>query len=220
MTEATGRLGRFLQENPRSGSRIIYVLSIALILCLTAILAQAMDLGQYFEPPYPSESTPLTATEMGIEWTQQFDPYFEFTEGWNYTSIWVYWSRSVTTDEGGTASSIGVIQLYAGQDCLDNGYPASAEWHFGGGDDYELWVNVTDAVGDGSFGEGDKIAIKAVPEPAAYWQEGYTYVIGVAYVGEPYQVSLGVYNLAFHNGEFYSWENQELSASTPWWEQW
>lgn len=179
-----------------------------------------MDLGRYFEPPYPSESTPLTATEMGIEWTQQSDPYFGFTEGWNYTSIWVYWSTVYTPYEGYTQSSTLVIRLYAAQDHLDNGYPASTEWHFGGGVGYGLWVNVTDAFGDGSFGEGDKIAIKAVPEPASYWQEGYTHVIGVAYVGEPCQVSLGVYNLAFHSGDFYSWQNQELSASIPWWEQW
>jgi len=210
------RLSEYLGAKPKRAAMIVMILVVVLILVVASSLFQLLNLGSYFETPYPSEDTPLTTTDMGVEWTQPLDPYPPFIEGWNYTDLWVYWC------DGPAA---GRISLSMGQDYLDNGYPASTEWlcwisgsltHV----EYEFRVNVTDAVGDGSFGEGDKIVLKAVPEQASYWQEDNIYVIAVAYVGEPCQGSLGAYNLAFHNDEFYSWANHELSVNSPWWEQW
>jgi len=195
-----GRLTLFLQENPRSGPRIILILSVALILVLAGMMAYALDMGQIFEPPYESEDGPLTLSAAGIDWIADFG-----IDG-NYSCMRYYWE---TNWEGHAVSFARPLANLTDQSSLSSGSPAVVENPF---------VVITDLAGDGVFGTGDSILFKW---PYGYPEEDMVNILALVHVdmiGDSMSIiDLGEYSWVVHDGKFYSWRSHELNAQIPWW---
>lgn len=181
-------------------------MSIALMLSLATILAQALDLGQYSEPPYPSEDTPLALAENGIVWTgseELFNPT-------NYTFMRWHWEC------GGSGFDRPLANLTA-QEMLSSGTQASV--------DVPL-ATITDILGDGEFNVGDQILFRGYGTFQEFPMERTIYRIALIYIGwDGLNFNMkywGEYSCAVVDGKFYSWRSYELSAGLPWWyeDQW
>jgi ribosomal protein L40E len=206
----TDRLGTYLQDNPRSGPRIIFILSVVLMLALVTILAQALDLGQYFEPPYPSEETPLTLAENGIVWTAASDPHYVST---NYSLMRWHWSNQFSGFDRPLAN-------LSNQQTLGSGTQASVD---------VVYARITDILGDGEFNIGDQILFNGQDAWNEFPVEGTIYRLALIYVGwngewedDCFEGNFdifywGEYSCAVDDGKFYSWRSHELSSEFPWW---
>lgn len=194
------KLTMFLQENPRSGPRIILILSVALTLVLAGTLAYALDVGRFFEPPYESEDGPLTLSASGVNWVTDSG-----IDG-NYSCMRFYWETS--WESHGVAFARPLANL-TDQESLSPGSAAVVENPF---------VVITDTEGDGLFGTGDSILFKW---PDFYEEEDTVSILSLVYVdltGDSKRVwNFGEYSWAVHDGRFYSWTSHELDALIPWW---
>jgi hypothetical protein len=195
-----GKLTLFLQENPRSGPRIILILSVALTIVLAGSMAYAFDMGRFFEPPYESEDGPLTLTVSGINWVTDSG-----IDG-NYSCMRYYWE---TSWDSCAISFARPLANLTDQESLSPGSAAVVENPF---------VVITDTEGDGLFGTGDSILFKW---PDFYEEEDTVSILSLVHVdltGDSNTVcSFGEYSWAVHDGRFYSWTSHELDAQIPWW---
>jgi hypothetical protein len=210
----TERLSIYLQDNPRSGPRIIFIMSVVLMLALATILAQALNLGQYFEPPYLSEETPLALAENGIVWTASSDPYYIST---NYSLMRWHWSAHAS--DGGGSFERPLANL-TNQQTLSSGTQASVD---------VVYATITDILGDGEFNTGDHILFNGQDAWNEFPVEGTVYRLALIYVGwngewedDCYQGNFdifywGEYDCAVDDGKFYSWRSHELTSGFPWW---
>ena len=200
----TDRLSRSIRENPRSGPRIIYVLTAVIVVLLAGTIAYSANLGRFFAPPYPSEDTPIELTVDGVLWTCEYDPPAYS----NYSHMKMIWVED-------TFSSAAPVVAAEDQELLSTGVSATVD---------NGWATVTDVLGDGRFGSGDSILFKCLSvDPSAFPVEDSEYVVALVYASDEYAysgwtlVNYGEFSWAVHDGEFYSWESQELAWQVPWW---
>jgi len=208
------RLSVYLVENPRRGPRVIYALLTVIILILAGIMVYSLDLGRYFEPPYPSEDTPLSITEDGIVWTAFFDVTRQST---NYTLMRWHWSMQTSNLGSGDERPLANL---TNQQALSSGTQTSVD---------VVYATITDILGDGEFNTGDQILANGWDMFGEFPVEGTVYRIALIYVGwegewedDCYIGNFdvfywGEYSCAVDDGKFYSWASHELSWQLPWW---
>ncbi|MCJ7490425.1 MAG: MotA/TolQ/ExbB proton channel family protein [Thermoplasmata archaeon] len=228
------RLASFAEKGPKSAAKVIFALAVALIVVILGVLVAIVDMGNLFEAPYPSETTPLSWDDGSITWTatdtvifgenhtlfgfgdeDPSDLYAEFG-GWgrNYSDICFSWDYL----RGGIG---GPVVNDSEQQELSRGIVATVEIIAGGvildGQEFDLSLEITDFQGNGAFDRGDRIIFKVPPSAIASVYADEVYTLALAYLGAQF-VYVGVCSFAFHDGKFYSWESHHLSWDKPWWE--
>ncbi len=230
------RLVSFAERSPKNAAKVIFALAIALVLVILGILVAIVDMGNLFEPPYPSETTPLSWNDSSVAWTavdtviftggggytiavsDYYDPsdfYAEFGDwGRNYSSMRFSWG-----DTHGTHG--GLVVNDSEQQALSAGVETTVESYVGSiiGLDLEIDYSlvITDLQGNGAFDRGDQIAFRASSSMGASFNEDETYTLALVCL-DPRIMSVGEFSFAFHDGEFYSWESSMLNWDQPWWE--
>lgn len=112
MSAEADKMVRSKSEPPsRSPSDVlkIRILSILLVLVLVAFGFYALASEGVFDPPYPSQDTPLTLQPWGVTWSRSFNETLGLV-----TPIWAYDDMSVALkeyDEGGMAWTSGPFLL-------------------------------------------------------------------------------------------------------------
>jgi len=211
------RLGSFLASRPRRAAGVVIVLAIGFILVLAGMLAVVLDLGAAFEPPYPSEDTPLSVVSGGVKYTRNYNMTFvgDYESGLLYSEHKIAWRYD--TGGGGGGGPSGPLIDQSDQDELNTGANATVRsqfimsmspWY----DSPQLNMNlsITDTTGDGVFGFGDYIVFEGAPST-----EGIVYTIGLVWLGPGTMYEEWSY--AFHDGKFYSWMSSVLPSANPWW---
>jgi hypothetical protein len=228
------RLASFAERRPKSAAKVIFALAIALVVVTLGVLVAIVDMGNLFQPPYPSETTPLSWDEGSVVWTavdtivftgsgyvismedtNPSDLYAEY-DGWgrNYSSLRFSWGRI-----HGTLG--GLVVNDSDQQELSAGVEATVESYVGGaimdGQEVNYSLVVTDLQGNGAFDRGDQITFKVSSSigASAYEDEAYTLALVCL---DPRILHVGEFSFAFHDGEFYSWESSVLTWDQPWWE--
>ena len=206
------RLNSYLEARSGRAGRIVAALVVVIILMSAAMLYQWLDVGGMFDPPYPSEVTPLTLADDGIVWTASFDP----SKSTNYTFMRWHWFKE--TAGSGFGFELPLANLTS-QHMLSSGTQVSAD---------VLYATITDILGDGEFNTGDKILFNGDPG-SEFPVEGTIYRLALVYIGwtgeweDEYfignfdNVYWGEYSCAVESGNFYSWRSNDLSAGFPWW---
>lgn len=223
------KLTSFAERNPRRAATVILAFAIALCVAILGILAAVIGIENPFDPPYPNESTPLSWTQDLVAWTavdtvvfsggggytvsDQLDPSdcYEMDDGWgrNYSCIRFHWEMC----DGGFG---GPIVNDSEQQELSTGIKTTAEFPFAWrGDGITYSLVVTDLQGNGAFDKGDSITFKSAPSANTYEDDVYTIALICI---DPRLLYIGEFSFAFHDGEFYSWESNELDWTEPWWE--
>jgi hypothetical protein len=198
------RLSKYLGEKPRRAALIVMTLVVVLILVVAGSLFQLLNLGSYFEPPFPSESTPLSLVDDGIYWS---NPIMFETATYNKTAF--YW-RNETIGLGGTPIASDDQQAN-----LSSGSSVTIVKTIAQAPDLSYCVNLTiyDSTGDGKPGSGDYILFTGPPH-----KSDIVYTIALAYVGGPLGgFAGGEFDYAIHDGKFYSWESDMDNTAPPWW---
>jgi hypothetical protein len=225
-----GRLTSFVERNPRRAATVILAFAIALCVAILGILVAIVGIEDPFDPPYPSEQTPLSWTGDLVAWTaantvvfygggeyaifpDHMDPTdcYEMQDGWgrNYSCIRFHWEDC----DGGWS---GLIANDSEQLELSTGVETTAEFPIGRrGDGVAYSLVVTDLQGNGAFDRGDSITFKSSPSADTYEDDVYTIALICLC---PQVMKIGEFSFAFHDGEFYSWESNELDWIQPWWE--
>jgi len=204
--KTTDRLSVYLAENPRSGPQMIFALLAVIVLILAGIMVYSLDIGRYFEPPYPSEDTPLSITEDGVVWTTSFDVHHTAT---NYTFMRWTWGEIVGGIGWGVTRPLANL---ANQQVLSSGTQVSVD---------AVYATITDILGDGEFGTGDQILFRCHDMGSDFPVEGAVYRMALVYIGwdgvNLNLVGWGEYCCAVDDGRFYSWASDELPSGLPWW---
>jgi len=198
------RLTEFLGAKPRRAAMIVMTLAMVLILIVAGNLFQLLNLGRYFEAPYPSETTSLSLVDNGIRWDNpimfQEASYNKSEFYWKYTSDW--------TLSGPVAVDHEQVQLSSGSSATVIRTVARAA-------DLSYWVNLTicDSTGDGIPGDGDYIIFTGPP-----LQSDTVYTVALAYLGGTGGgTACSEYSYAIHDGKFYSWWSDTARTAPPWW---
>ena len=198
------RLAEYLRAKPRKGAMIVVTLLVVLILVVAGNLFQLLNLGSYFEPPYPSEETPLSMVADGIMWD---NPIQMATASWNTTKLyWMFKESYFAT---------GLLANDSQQAELSSGTPTTITRTLGGGYDGSSWINMTifDSTGDGSPAGGGYILFTGPP-----LQSDIVYTIALAFIADGF--ALSEYSYAIHDGKFYSWRSSTEDTVMPWWYPW
>jgi hypothetical protein len=197
-------LSKYLGEKPRRAALVVMTLVVVLIIVVAGSLFQLLNLGSYSDPPYPSESTPLSMVDGGIRWS---NPLMYETATYNRTAF--YW-RNETTGLGGP-----LIVSDDQQADLSSGSSITIVQTIAQASDLSHWINLTiyDSTGDGKPGSGDYILFTGPPH-----KSDIVYTIALAYVGGPSGgFAGGEFDYAIHDGNFYSWESDMDNTAPPWW---
>lgn len=197
------RMAEYLGAKPRRAAGIVLTLAVVSIIAVAGNISQLLNLGQYFEPPYPSESTPLSLVDDGIRWDNllMFQPA-------TYNNTKFYWADESHGLGGPVAFDDEQAELSAGSSVTIVRTVAQAA-------DLSYWVNLTifDSTGDGNPGYGDNIMFTGAPH-----RSDIVYTIALAYVGGPQGGFAGAeFDYAIHDGKFYSWESDMDRTTPPWW---
>jgi hypothetical protein len=228
------RLVSFAERAPESAAKVIFALAVALSLVILGVLLANVGIGNLFESPYPSETTPLSWSGGSIVWTsvdtvvitgtgyvistESADPLDIYAEygGWgrNYSSMRFSWDDYRGTFYGSVANDSEQQELSLGVATTTETYIGSA---FPDNQEVNYSLVVTDLQGNGAFDQGDQITFKTSSSTGKYVYDDDVYTIALAYVDSRY-LYVGEFNFAFHEGEFYSWEGNVLDWSQPWWE--
>lgn len=178
---------------------IVVTLVIVLILIVAGNLFQLLNVGRYFEPPYPSETTPLSLVENGVRWD---NPIMFQVASYNKTVF--HWG-----DLGGH------VAFESQQAQLSSGSAATVIMTVAQAADLSYWVNLTihDSTGDGVPGSGDYIIFTGAPH-----ESDMVYTVALAYLGGAGGgYALAEYSYATHHGKFYSWASDTAGTRMPWW---
>ena len=201
------RLTEYLGAKPRRAAMIVMTLVVVLILIVAGNLFQLLNIGRYFESPYPSETTPLSLVNNGVKWEG-----FLVFQGSNYSKYVFYWNL------GDSSGAIGGHVAFESQQAqLSSGSAATVIMTVAQAADMSYWFNlsITDSIGDGVPGSGDYIIFTGPPQ-----ESDTVYTLALAYVGG---VGAGFgsggseYSYAIHDGRFYSWMSDRVHTGTPWW---
>ncbi|MGB2825675.1 MAG: hypothetical protein WBC49_03455, partial [Thermoplasmata archaeon] len=163
-------------------------------------LFQLLNLGGYFEPPYPSESTPLSLVDDGIRWSS---PLCFGPATYNLTKfLWINETRGL----------YGPVASDGQQANLSSGSSITIVKTITQASDLSYWINLTiyDSTGDGKPGSGDYILLTGPPH-----KSDIVYTIALAYVANG--SACAEYSYAIHNGKFYSWSSDTARTFVPWW---
>jgi len=199
------RLTEYLGAKPRRTAMIVMTLVLVLILVVAGNLFQLLNVGRYFEPPYPSETTPLSLVDNGVRWDN-----FVMFEGSNYSGWVFYWDIA-----GGALT--GPVASESQQARLSSGSSATVIQTVAQASDLSYWLNLTiyDSTGDGMPGSGDYIIFEGAP-----LESDTVYTLALAYVGGVGSVfgpGGSEYSYAIHDGKLYSWMSDKVNTGTPWW---
>lgn len=194
------RLSEYLGAKPRRAALIVMTLVVVLILVVAGSLFQLLNLGSHFEPPYPSESTPLSLVDGGIRWS---NPLCFETATYDMTKF--LWRCDTYGLYGPVASDYQ-------QANLSSGSSVTVVKIIGQAADLSYIINLTiyDSTGDGRPGPGDYILFTGLPH-----ENDVVYTIALAYVGNG--SACAEYSYAIHDGEFYSWSSDTERTYVPWW---
>jgi hypothetical protein len=230
------KVASFAQRTPERASKVIVALAIALIVVMIGALVAIVDIEDLFEPPYPSETTPLGWNGGAVVWTSAdtviftggggyvvstggtnpSDLYAEYDDGWgrNYNNMRFSWGHDSSTLGGHLVND-------SDQQSLRLGVEATVESFAGGTFADGQWINyslvITDLLGNGAFDQGDQVTFKTSPGIGASIYEDQVSTIALVYVGsQTYRV--GEFSFGFHDGEFFAWKSNELIWDQPWWE--
>jgi hypothetical protein len=235
------RLASFAEKKPESAAKVILVLAVAFLVAVVGVLAAVLDEGDLSEPPYPSETTPMSWEGDSVVWTETWtvvlrdgvvvadaigiaDPADLYAEyggyGRNYSSLvflFSYdWSSGSTSTSGDLVNDSHQHELSVGSEVtVDLGviYGQIS----GDGDRIEYSLEITDMQGNGAFDEGDQIAIKPSSSATTSFREDAVYTFALVYL-DGLTLYVGGYSFAFHDGEFYTWKDSDLNWDQPWWE--
>jgi hypothetical protein len=199
------RLTEYLGAEPRRAAMIVMTLVVILILIVAGNLFQLLNVGRYFEPSYPSETTPLSLVNNGVQWKG-----FVTFPGSNYSKYVFYWDL-------GDGALYGPVASESQQAQLSSGTAATVIVTVGQAPDLSYWLNlsITDSTGDGIPGSGDYIRFTGPPQ-----ESDTVYTLALAFVEGAGGRSGGwEYGYAIHDGNFYSWMSDRVSTETPWWYQ-
>jgi hypothetical protein len=193
------RLTEYLGAKPRRAAMIVMTLLVILILIVAGNLFQLLNVGRYFEPPYPSETTPLSLVDNGIRWDNPI-----MFQGASYNKTVFHWR-----DIGGH------VAFDSQQALLSSGSAATVVMIVAQAADLSYWVNltITDSTGDGTPGFGDYIIFTGGPQ-----ESDTVYTVALAYlggVGGGY--ALSEYSYAIHDDKLYSWASDTARTRMPWW---
>jgi len=203
------KLAERLSSQKSKGAKVVVVLSIALILVSVGLLVQLVDIGSLFDPPYPSQDTPLTlAAPDTVLWT---NPYNEFYDDhpldgfFNYSEI-AFCFRHEVSSHG--SASLGFLANETEQALLSSGTPYTGDLR---------GIGVVEVAGDGVFGPGDSIVFNSseVFYPNEFDSET-VFTVALMGLGPVNDHGLGEYSYAVHDGKFYSWRSHELDWDLPW----
>jgi len=219
-----GRLTTYLRTNPRRGAAVVIALSAAAVVLIAGVLGPVL-----MDQPYPSEVTPLSLDASGdVCWTGTANISFvdghcipstdEPIQGWscNYSELRFYL--------GGARSGWRGIPVNATeQKALAMGSETTVVTPLGeliltGAPNIQYELVITDLLGDGAFGWGDKIALRESPH-ADYHEEDVTFTFALTYEHNLWNL-FGEYSYAFHDGAFYSWRSSNLDwdSESPWYD--
>jgi hypothetical protein len=193
------RLTEYLGAKPRRAAMIVMTLVVVLILVVAGNLLQLMDVGRYFEPPYPSEETSLSLVNNGVRWDNPI-----MYQGASYNKTLFHWRNL----GGQVASDYEQAQLSSGSNTTVVVTAAQSA-------DLSYWWNlsITDSTGDGMPGSGDYIIFTGEPQ-----QSDTVYTIALVYLaGEGGGGLFSEISYAIHDGKFYSWWSDTARTSPPWW---
>jgi len=193
------RLTEYLGAKPRRAGMIVMTLVVVLILIVAGNLFQLLNVGRYFEPPYPSETTPLSLVNNGIRWDNPI-----MFQGACYNKSVFRWG-----------ALFGPVAFESQQANLSSGSSATVITNVGQTADLSYWINLTiyDSTGDGMPGYGDYIIFTGAPQ-----QSDTVYTVALAYLGGVGGGFAGSeYSYAIHDGKFYSWASDTLNTAPPWW---
>lgn len=196
------RLTEYLGAKPRRAAMIVMTLVVVLIIIVAGNLFQLLNVGRYFEPPYPSETTPLSLVDNGVKWTG-----FVRFQGSNYSGWVFYWGNASGALDGHVAFEFQQVQLSSGSN-------TTVVTNVGQASDlsYLIYLSITDSTGDGVPGSGDCIIFKGAPQ-----ESDTVYTVALAYVGVGAGVGGSEYSYAIHDGKFYSWMSDTARTNPPWW---
>jgi hypothetical protein len=211
------RLAERLSSQKSKGAKVVVALTIALILVSIGLLMQLVDFGSFFDPPYPSEETPLTLVELDrVSWSIPYNEWWDdhpYDGVMNYSEI-AFCIQYSAVDEGTTGIK-GFLVNETEQALLSSGSPA----HLVVDGSALRQIEVVEYVGDGVFGPGDSIVFD--PSSFVYPNDPdreLVFTIGLIYVrsGTSLVEPIGEYSYAVLDGEFYSWHSNELDWRYPW----
>ena len=210
-------MGNYLSSKPRRAAMIVLVTAVALIMVLAALMVQVVQSTGVFDPPYPSDNTPLSLADNGITWTRDFIMVVQGNDGeWgmNYSEYRFFWGFESTSGSEGWMSGVADD---TDESILSGTANATISTYLGtrtpwfDAPNLTMYLDVTDISGDGVFGIGDHMTIRGAPRT-----EGLVYTVGLAWIG--HGTMNEEYSYAFHEGKFYSWVSNRLPATGPWWE--
>lgn len=207
------RLSSYLESKQGRAPRIILILLVIIILMGSTLLYHTLDIGRLFEPPYPSDDTPLTLTSSGVIWTMDRD--ISVDGEFKYANIYFTWGNE-------TSRWAGPLVNDSEQEALSQGIPISIEASYGAqGTTEGVWIQIStiqsELTGDGDFGLGDGVEFAARPTPNSLVAEDEVKIVALIYLGNV-TVPLGEYSYVVHNGKFYSWKSSNLDWSRPWYD--
>lgn len=202
------RLNSYFEARSGRAGRIVAALVIVIVLMSAAMLYQWLDVGDMFDPPYPSEVTPLSIDGDGVLWEYQGISWFSgYTLNWTNMSVW--WGGFHDEDSGLSYHCTPESFLAYGAENLSKGVEATMVIPAGL---YEQLL-FTDVTGNGIFDSGDYIVfdygIESIPEDN---------VFTVALACHIYPEWSEEFSFALDDGEFYSWRSYSLNTEDPWWE--
>ncbi|HUV60546.1 MAG TPA: hypothetical protein VMW71_00055 [Thermoplasmata archaeon] len=197
-------------QETRGTDRVIIALIIVVILLSAAIAVMVFDDLGILEPPYPSEDTPLELVDGEIMWTGELDHWMNDSQTFDYRNLRLHWlvgdTGRHTTDELANYTQLSVGSL------VTVTRPLIVEYRVDGITYHDVQeIHVTDLLGDGLFGQGDSIAFDfaeyGIPEDTIH-------TVALADIVCEWNREL---SFAIHDGDFYSWESDDLPSDYPWW---
>lgn len=190
--------------------RMIIALLIVVVLMGTTLFVMVLDDLKILDPPYPSESTPLSLVEGDVIWTGELNYWMYESETFDYRDLRLYWrvawvGRYITNELANyTQLSVGSLVTVT--------RPLTVEYSEDGIACHDLQeIHVTDLLGNGLFERGDYIAF----DFAEYGiPEDMVHTVALVCVACEWNQE---FSFAVHDGDFYSWESNDLPSDYPWW---
>ena len=202
------RLNSYLEARQGRAGRIVAALVVVIILMSAALLYQWLDVGDMFDPPYPSEVTPLSLDGNEVMWEYQGISWFSgYTLNWTNMSVW--WGGFHDEDSGWAYHATPESFLTYGGENLSQGVEATVVIPAGL---YDQTIH-TDVTGNGVFDSGDYIVFEYGSETVP---EDNVFTVALACHLHPEWSE--EFSFAVADGDFYSWRSSSLNTDDPWWE--
>jgi len=203
------RLSDHLGSKPRQRAIVMLAIVVALVVTSAALLVMAIQSSGIFEPPYPSEPSPLSLVTNGVRWTQPYTDILPEGGGLTYINFSLAWA---VNREGGRVSTAWHLIDESDQAALNAGVPATVRASSWSIRIWDVWLNVTvhDLSGDGSLGIGDSFTFELSP-----LLENRVFTMAWAWTGE--HLMYTEYSFAIHDGKLYAWTSHDFSTEGPWW---